>query len=81
MLTAHAVQVELTPQNVEPLQLLADQLQVAEVTRACVQYMVGLMETHLDLAVTMCASIRAAVEWSQGPHLGRGPCLVTSMSQ
>ena len=60
MLTAHAVQVELALHTVEALQLLADQLQVAEITRACVQYIVGLMETHLDLAATMCASICAA---------------------
>ena len=54
-----------------------DQLQVAEVSHACVQYLVGLMVTRLYLSVTMCASIRAAEEWLQGPHLCRGPCLVT----
>ena len=46
-------QVTITRENLEGLQLLADRLQIAEITRVCVAYVVAMMEEDPGLAIEM----------------------------
>jgi hypothetical protein len=68
-----AMQVTLAPGNVEGLVVLADRLQIAEVTRACIAYMLDMLEKDLDSAIAMYAHSLKRVKTNAMHYCFSGP--------